>query len=296
MGDTVELGPARDGRRLGVRWFGRQPGPGVPVVLSCHGGLSCGLDAALGHDAAEQRGLAILAPDRPGVGASDPDPERATGDWTHDVAALLDALGVERTVGVVGWSLGGQYALAAARLGARVPAVAIVADGIPLQWPGARRHLHPVDRLLLRAAHLPEAVARRTFTVARLRKEPPRDATGRRKVGRVEQRTWGTADAAVLAGPRGRLVDAAVVAGTASLDGMIDEYRAWARPWGFEPGDVTVPVTVWQGDADKWMDPDLSRQLADALPDGSFRLVRGAGHLLLAGRWGQVLDDLLALD
>lgn len=27
--------------------------------------------------------------------------------------------------------------------------------------------------------------------------------------------------------------------------GMVEDYRAWMRPWGFAPEDLTVPVDVW---------------------------------------------------
>ena len=53
-----------------------------------------------------------------------------------------------------------------------------------------------------------------------------------------------------------------------------------------------MPVTVWQGDADRWVPMALGERLVAALPDGRLRRCPGEGHLLLAAHWGDVLDAL----
>jgi pimeloyl-ACP methyl ester carboxylesterase len=290
------------GRVVGLRWFGAERSDGTPVVLYQHGGLSCGADAALGHDAAAERGVAVLAVDRPGIGASDPQPGRTTGDATALLVGVLDELGIDRTVGAVGWSLGGQYALAAGREPERVPRVAVVAGVPPLDRPGVRDALSTTDKALLWTVsrHVPGFVAAAAFGAVHHQSE--RTAHKRdehpdgRSPGRSELRVWGPADAEVLAGPAGRVIDDAVALATRSTAAMREEYRAWARPWAFGPEDVSVPVVVWQGDQDRWVGQDLARQLADAAPHGRVRPCPGRGHLLLAHHWGDVLDDLLGSD
>jgi pimeloyl-ACP methyl ester carboxylesterase len=288
-----------DGRAVGYRWFGAVPGDTTPVVLYQHGGLSCGADAALGDDAARDRGVAILAVDRPGIGASDPQPGRCTGDATPMFVGVLDALGVGRTIGAVGWSLGGQYALAAGRAADRVPAVVVVAGVPPLDRPGVTSALSATDRALLWTVgrHVPGAVSALAFGA--VRRQAVRTAQHRHRQAdgappsRAELRVWGPPDAQVLAGPVGPVIDDAVVLATRSTEAMREEYRAWARPWGFSPADVAVPVVVWQGDDDRWVPPALGRQLADAVTRGRVRACPGEGHLLLGRHWGDVLDDLL---
>lgn len=286
---------------MAYRRYGADPVPGVPVVLYCHGGLSCGADAALGHDAARERGMSIVAVDRPGVAGSDDLPGRTTGSFASDAAAVLDHLGIDRTVGAVGWSLGGQYALGlAALLAERVPAAAVVAGVPPLSWPGVRRTLSTTDRVLLWSvgARVPGVVPDALFRA--VRREAVRTA-GRRTTtapgaapGRVVLRTWGPADAAVLAGPAGTVIDDAVAEATTSVPGMQEEYRAWRRDWGFDPAAIGVPVTIWQGDRDHWVPEVLAGRLAAAIPGADVRRCPGLGHLLLAERWGDVLDSLRA--
>ena len=69
-------------------------------------------------DAASDEHVRLIAPDRPGMGRSDPQPGHVVADWPADVAALADTLGLE-TFGVVGWSAGTPYAFACAAFPSR---------------------------------------------------------------------------------------------------------------------------------------------------------------------------------
>lgn len=84
------------------------PEDGPPVVL-IHGNLSTGryfervMAAAPDH-------LRLLAPDMRGFGRTANrvvDATRGLRDWSDDTAALLDALGIDGPVHLVGWSTGG---------------------------------------------------------------------------------------------------------------------------------------------------------------------------------------------
>lgn len=82
----------------------------------------------------------MITPDRPGVGVSDPAPERPLTDWPADVRDILDALDVRRTA-VLGVS-GGPYALAtAALLGDRVSRAGVVCGVGPMESAGFRERL-----------------------------------------------------------------------------------------------------------------------------------------------------------
>ena len=118
-----------NGRVLVYREFGH---PGGRPVIYCHGGFMSGLDIAPWDDDAVAAGVRIVAPARPGLEGSSVAPGRTTVDWADDVRALLDGLAIERA-GVLGWSMGGQYALAcAARLPDRVEQAVVVAGASAL--------------------------------------------------------------------------------------------------------------------------------------------------------------------
>lgn len=71
-----------DGRRLAWAEYGD---PAGHPVLYHHGGLNSHLDAATAHEPARALGVRLVAPDRPGIGASDRLPGRRLVDWPADV-------------------------------------------------------------------------------------------------------------------------------------------------------------------------------------------------------------------
>ena len=97
-----------DGRVIGYAQYGDPNG--FPVV-SAHGRLACRLDVRAAAPIADQAGIRLISPDRPGIGLSDPLPDRTILDWAHDIGELLDQIDVDRFA-AMGWSMGGQYAAA----------------------------------------------------------------------------------------------------------------------------------------------------------------------------------------
>ena len=104
---------ASDGRVTGYYEYGDPNG--TPVV-ALHGTPACGAGFAWADRRARTRGIHLLAPDRPGIGDSDPwDPggHLTVNRYPPLLSAFADALEVQR-FSVIGYSGGGPYALAAA--------------------------------------------------------------------------------------------------------------------------------------------------------------------------------------
>ena len=142
INNQVELD---DGRKLGYSEFGDLNG--FPVINN-HGGCLCRLDIAPADDIAKELGIRIISPDRPGIGLSDPKADRRLLDWAGDVHQLADQLNLKQ-FGVMGWSMGGQYALACAyRLVDRVSSAAVMAGAVPLDNPESFDALNKLDQLL----------------------------------------------------------------------------------------------------------------------------------------------------
>ena len=122
--NTIEI----EGRRLAFDEVGALDG--FPVFYF-HGGNGSRLEARWFEGQAKKSALRIIAPDRPGFGRSDADPNRTLTSWADDVAALADHLCLSR-ICVIGLSGGGPHALAVAHeLGDRVAAFGVVSSLSP---------------------------------------------------------------------------------------------------------------------------------------------------------------------
>ncbi len=260
-----------DGRRIVYLDLGD---PAGTPLLHNHGGLSSAFDIVPATAAATAAGVRIIAPNRPGVGRSDLQPGRTTAGWSADVAELADQLGIERFA-VLGWSLGGAFAQAAAvGLPERVTTLSLVASTIPPTWAGADRELNRMDRLFLGLHQRGARIDRTLFRTMRLLARRAPTALARTSHLPPD-------DAAVLA--------AAIAEGLRHAHGVIDEYHCMSVGWGFEPSAITCRTEVWQGDADDLVPPSWGRRLADAIPDATLHPVSGGTHFLAYDHWTEIL-------
>jgi pimeloyl-ACP methyl ester carboxylesterase len=279
---TVTIG---GGRVLTYREFGTPDGH---AVVNCHGGLMSGLEMAPWHGAATAAGVRLVSPARPGLDGSTPASGRTTGDWADDVAALLDGLGIARAA-VFGWSMGGQYALAcAARLPERVTRAVVVAGALPLTDAAVLRELNAMDRRITRQAEHRPWLARLTLTaMAELARRAPAMWTKR------VTKDLPHAEARIVRALSDPGLATAVAACSSSTRGMVEEYRAWARPWGFDTADISVPTTFWQGTADRLVPRRWGEELARRTPSSRLVLRDGEGHFTAYSHAAELLDHLV---
>ena len=128
----------RDGRALAYAEHGSPRG--IPIV-HCHGAPSSRVEGNLIINAAvaEELGLRVIIPDRPGIGRSDFQVDRRIVDWPSDVLELATALELD-TFGVLGESGGAPYALACgAQIPERVRVVGLVGGVAPFDRSEERR-------------------------------------------------------------------------------------------------------------------------------------------------------------
>jgi pimeloyl-ACP methyl ester carboxylesterase len=278
-----------DGRDLEVLADG--PPDAMPLVVHV-GTPSAATPFALVSEAAAARGLRTVMCSRPGYAGSTPQPGRTVADAAGDVAAVLAALGHDRFV-TLGWSGGGPHALAcAALLADRCSAAATLAGVAPfgadgLDWPAGMGPENVAEFGAARAgdqqltAYLePQAAGLAEVT-------GPEVATALGGLVPPVDREALTGDLAeVLAA----MFRSAVSIGIA---GWRDDDLAFVRPWGFDPADIVVPLSVWQGRADRMVPNAHGEWLAARVPDVRAHLVEVEGHISLLRRMPQIIDDLL---
>ncbi len=230
-------------------------------------------------DAAE-RGIRLIAYDRPGYGGSTPQSGRSVADCAQDVSTILDALEIDRFA-VWGISGGGPHALAcAALLGTRVVAAATLASPAPfdadgLDWFADTGEENVEDDKLILSN--PEA-ARAKLAQDRLEffdtAEP--DPAGSHPT------LFSGVDAAVLTDELGEHFARRNRTGLApGIEGWWDDSVALLKPWGFSPETIQVPVMVLHGRQDRMVPFGHGEWLAGRVPKADPYLTDDDGHLTL---------------
>ncbi|MFM8332785.1 MAG: alpha/beta fold hydrolase, partial [Candidatus Methylumidiphilus sp.] len=104
------------------------------------------------------------------------------------------------------------------------------------------------------------------------------------------------ADQAILAqdGVKPVVCDSIGEALRAGMRGALRDFHLYAHPWGFDLGDITLPVVIWHGEDDATVPISHSRFLADRLPSATLHTVAGEGHFSLPiGQADTILADLI---
>lgn len=280
-----------DGRRLAVEVAGPQDGD---VVVFHTGTPSAGSLFAPLLEAGAERGLRHVSYSRPGYGDSDRQPGRTIADCAHDVAAIADALGVERFY-TTGHSGGGPHALAcAALLPDRVNSAATTAGVAPFDAEGldwlAGMGQENLDEFAAQQAGDSELQAFLEGSA-----EEFRSLTGEQVLAALGD-LISEGDRAVLTGEFAEHIAASLRGALrTSIWGWFDDDKATCDEWGFDLGEIDVPVTIWQGEEDRMVPFAHGKWLAAHVSGAKARLLAGEGHLSLeVGSYGDVLDDLVA--
>jgi pimeloyl-ACP methyl ester carboxylesterase len=279
-----------DGRTLAVADAGNESGPAVVVNHGTPGSRL--LWRELIEDA-EARGMRLIGYDRPGYGGSDPHPGRKVADAAGDIAAIADELGIEQ-LAVEGGSGGGPHALAcAALLPDRVVAVASLAGVAPyaadsLDWLAGMGQ----DNL----DEFGATVAGREELERYLRAQADRMLSAEPDaIAEALRSLLSPPDLAVLTGEFAEYLHEATKVGIQEqLDGWIEDDFAFLDPWGFELGDIGVPVQLWHGAQDRFVPIAHGRWLAERIPGVDAHLTDEDGHLTIQlGRTREVHAWLL---
>jgi pimeloyl-ACP methyl ester carboxylesterase len=277
-----------DGRTLACLELGD---PAGPPVIYLHGYPGSRLEARLTAYTAERLPVRLLAPDRPGFGASTFQRGRTLGAWGADMQCLADKFALKRFA-VIGVSGGGPYALAAAaQMPDRVSRVALVgAVGL-----ATRRDLVAgmvaTHRLSLAAgAHLPRLARLAIALAAQVVRRYPE-----RFLAHMVART-SPPDREVLADPNycKLMLDSTIEALRQGGFSIAHELTLLARPWDIRLEEIRTPVTIWQGLADNIVPAAMARYLADELAHSELHCLPNEGHLsVIVHHADRVFADLM---
>jgi pimeloyl-ACP methyl ester carboxylesterase len=277
-----------DGRRVGYADYGDPRG--LPV-FALHGTPGSRFMFALADLAARERGLRLIAPERPGYGLSGYRRHASLFDHATDIIALADALGIGRFA-VIGVSGGGPYAVAtAATAPGRIALLALVGPMGPIADCGRQIRMSSRHRLLFGTlARWPLAIGAFFQGLRALLRRAP-DLAYRGLMARVP-----LTDRKVLARDDVRAsLHAAVGEGLrGGIDGAMQDVRLFCAPWGLPLSRLDASSVLWQGSDDNIVPPEAAYWLADTLPNCRLDVIQGAGHYWVFGQFGMVLDAAAA--
>ncbi len=279
--------PLPDGRRLACTALG--PPDGLPV-LQFHGAIGTPRRPCPETELAlRAAGVRLLLPRRPGFGGSDPAPGRTLRSWPRDVAALADALGLDRFA-VLGVSAGGPYAAACAHaLPDRVAVTAIVSGTVPLWGPASRPADTPLLRLGVRTVRHPRASRAAGEALLRAVRARP----GARV--RVVERRGAAADRVHLPARRRDELTAGVLEATRGGPACIlDDVRLALGPWGFAPREVPGEVLLWHGREDATVPVAQALAHTAEIPGLRATVLDEEGHFFLGARLPELLAAIVA--
>lgn len=270
--------PLRDGRELAYAEWGD---PSGAPVLHFHGIPGSRLERHFDDRIYRKLGIRYVTSDRPGYGRSTPSPGRAFLDWPRDVEQLVDALGIER-FRVVGVSGGGPFALATAHeMPDRIERMAIVSGVGPSDRPGAFEGMDPTERLTYWfSPRFPRATAMLSRVLF--------DGSARasevlaRVASRAGKSVAGRADAAL------RMAEQVRESMRQGGHATVLENILCAKPWKFDPANISTDVHFWHGDRDRVCPLHHAEHLVAALPNSRLTVQRG-GHLLVL----RCIEDVL---
>jgi pimeloyl-ACP methyl ester carboxylesterase len=240
---------------------------------------------------ATERGIRVLAVHRPGYRASTPRPGRTVIDWAYDVEAFADALALDRFA-VLGHSAGSSFAMACgAALAGRVTTVGIGSGHAPLTKATLGEMAGSSGQMFRIAAKAPWAVAPLMRYVAyRARKDPAaflRDANAHCTPSETAFYDDGGFDLTL---------EAITEQADCRAEGMVEDVKAIARPWGFEPSAIPVPVTLWYGndDVSGSTPPSSGHALADTIPNSEAHFFDGESHEGFFTHFEDVINTAIA--
>jgi pimeloyl-ACP methyl ester carboxylesterase len=262
-----------DNRRLAYAEFGKPDGH---PVFHFHGSPSSRLEPLLlGDKVFSQMGLRIIAPDRPGMGQSDFQPNRGFSDWPKDVVFLADALGLEK-FSILGISGGcGYVAACAAKIPEKLHAAVIVSGAWPMNsiedMPTASRLLwvlskkSPIFHTILLKVMLRSLKGSPQKILATLKKQLP------------------PVDYAVVESPERMRAfsQMSLESMREGVKGATQDLQLYVREWDFSFDEIQMPLTLFHGEQDRNIPIGAVKKVMASLPTARLVTYPDEGHISL---------------
>ena len=280
-----------DGRNLAYLEYGSPDGE---PVFHCHTLFGSRLELAFDADKiSQEKSVRLIVIDRPGYGASDPNPEATFTNWSEDLIQLADHLNIGK-FSFTGYGMGGRYALACAHeIPDRLKRVASITNGMPAESSADYKKIMPFYRMNIRLAkYMPKAYGLISSVLVKGVLNDT-DSFLKKLSEKMEQ-----ADRGIMAlkhfrtGYATSLTEAFGQGGRASSREMVE----YMGKWSFELPNIKIPIDIWHGACDQHIPLVLAERFAEHIKETRFFIKEGQGHYMFYTHWAEILDELLRKD
>ena len=274
-----------DGRRVDYLEFGDSGG--VPAI-HLHGTPSSASTGAWLDAAARVHGVRLISPDRPGYLGSEVALDSSLAGSSGHVLAFARGLGLER-FGVAAFSGGAAFAFGLAYLAPEQVTVVHVGGGLGSLAATGTEVLGRGRRLMFRGLTAPVSGAPLRGAMVWYMRRQLGGPLSRSAAEGAEELFEGAARGAQIEAvaayirdmPADRLQrEISDQLDSASSQGLVDDVRAYLRPWPFELDEIRTRVEIWHGLDDPAVPAGFARAAGSQLRDGEVHLLDGEGHFV----------------
>jgi len=238
---------------------------------------------------AKELGVRIIAPDRPGFGLSEFDPDRTLLDWPDTLVELADHLLLKK-FSVIGISGGGPYAAVTAyKIPKRLNRVGIVVGLAPTYekgvleglswWPKFQWSHYGVSKFYRVGASVGYNVLNTVL--------PTTD---------LYMRLFGSsADKKYFTDPLARKRFGAITreAFRIGFKGPAHDLYLYSHDWGFDLAKIIPHVYLWYGSDDRNVPIATGKFFATHIPKNTYTVYPNEGHMIMRTHTREILQSLM---
>jgi pimeloyl-ACP methyl ester carboxylesterase/DNA-binding CsgD family transcriptional regulator len=269
-----------DGRQLSYAEYGAPNG--VPV-LYFHAVNASRLELLIHADRLRELGVRLIAMDRPGYGHSSFVARHDYCEFTEDVRALLDALGLA-TAHALSASAGSAHALHSAwALPERIRSVHCTAVVPPIGYILASNSPSTLNSMLNRFFRVVPSLLRPAMELALFGQTVESLLTMVTAARDTNAFSLTDTDIAYINTPENLPYFVASM-----MESLRQGTRAWAmesalinQGWSIDLRHIRVPVHLWHGTHDGLVQTDMVTGFAEALPNAQLSILENDTHLLV---------------
>jgi pimeloyl-ACP methyl ester carboxylesterase len=269
--------------------------PGGAPVLQCHGTPGTAGVAAIVADVARAHGVRLVAPSRPGYGASTPSPP-GLASCAADAVELADQLGIGRFA-AMGISGGGPFALALGAVApARITTVFVHAGSGPyfeLMPPSEEDAEERRAMSIFAGGDVDGGVA--AMTASADKDFGPMRGLGDAEVGEALKAMVPAGETWVEAHPPAEeLFNRDFNRAISTSPGYVRDILSWGGAWDIDLTTMVPPVRMVYGESDEMVPTAHAEWLRERLPHADLVVVPGGHGEVSFGRAGETFAAVAA--